>query len=108
MAGDGYDERRSGEEGRRTAEYGRGSRFSHGVKEKGFGETALYKLLEQGFNFLGLQNIYGECYLCNPSVDFWYKMVDLYNGFYTILPKRKFWEGIMHDSLYFNFMRGCI
>ena len=70
---------------------------------KGYGEAALNLLLEQAFAFMGLQNIYGECYECNPAVSFWRKMIPTYT---TTLPQRKLWRGKYYDSLYFSFMRG--
>ncbi len=69
----------------------------------GYGEAALNLLLEQAFAFMGLCNIYGECYECNPAVSFWRKMIPTYT---TTLPQRKLWRGKYYDSLYFSFMRG--
>ena len=69
---------------------------------KGYGEKAVDLLLDQGFNYLNLENIWGECYKCNPALSFWRKICGKYIGYTTILPKRKYWEGTYHDSLYFN------
>ena len=39
VAGDGHDERRAGEKGKGTAEYGCRSRFSDGFEEEGLGKA---------------------------------------------------------------------
>lgn len=72
------------------------------VKGNGFGEKAIELLLLEGFNKLRLQNIYGECYFCNTSINFWEKIIKKYNGSRAILEKRKFFNGKFYDSLYFN------
>jgi RimJ/RimL family protein N-acetyltransferase len=70
---------------------------------KGHGEAAVNLLLEQAFAFMGLRNIYGECYECNPAAGFWRKMIPAHTA---MLPQRKLWRGKYYDSLYFSFMRG--
>jgi RimJ/RimL family protein N-acetyltransferase len=67
------------------------------------GSQAVELLLNQGFDYLNLENIFGECYLSNPAVKFWEKNIEKYSGTKTILPNRKYWEGEYWDSLYFNF-----
>ena len=69
---------------------------------KGHGEKAVDLLLDQGFNYLNLENIFGECYLCNPVVEFWKKVAQKYNAVCCHLPNRKYWQGKYYDSLYFN------
>lgn len=69
---------------------------------KGYGKKAVELILHEGFNNMNLANIYGECYMCNPAVDFWAKICSRYNAYTTYLPQRKFWNGKYHDSLYFN------
>jgi RimJ/RimL family protein N-acetyltransferase len=69
----------------------------------GYGSKALKLILNEAFNNMRLQNIYGECYKCNPNLAFWEKMIKKYNGYNTILPARKFFDGSFFDSLYFNF-----
>ena len=29
--------------------------------------------MEKGFMYLNLENIWGECYICNPAINFWHK-----------------------------------
>jgi len=70
---------------------------------QGYGEAALDKILCVAFNQLRLLMVYGECYECNPAVDFWRKMVERKRGYWTTLPNRKYWEGEQYDSLYFSF-----
>lgn len=75
------------------------------LHSKGIGKKAFSLLLENGFNHLNLNNIYGEVYLCNPAVEFWVKELAKYNGRHTTLPNRKYFEGKYYDSIYFNFNR---
>ncbi len=70
---------------------------------KNYGALSVQGLLDTGFNELNLQNICGECYLCNPAEGFWEKMIVRFGGTKTTLPNRKYWDGEYWDSLYFNF-----
>jgi RimJ/RimL family protein N-acetyltransferase len=73
---------------------------------KGFGKEAVDLLLEQAFDYMNLQNVYGEVYDCNDvGVLFWQKVVDKYGTYFIRLPSRKYWEGKYYDSLYFNLNR---
>ena len=72
------------------------------LRDKGYGEKTVDLLLDQAFNYLNLQTVFGECYLCNPSWEFWGDITDKYNGKTLHLPKRKFWKGTYYDSLYFS------
>ena len=74
-------------------------------QRKGYGTQAVDMLLDQGFNYLNLENIYGECYYCSQSIKFWNKIIDNKNGSTAILPNRKYWNGSYFDSLYFNFTK---
>lgn len=69
---------------------------------KGYGSQAVNLLLDQGFNYLNLENIFGECYSCNPAVEFWKKISQKYNAKCCYLPNRKYWNDVYYDSLYFN------
>jgi len=71
-------------------------------RKKGHGGRAVSLLLDEGFNRLGLKTITGEVYLCNKAVAFWENMSELYNGYQTTLPRRKFWDGRYWDSMYFS------
>ena len=69
----------------------------------GLGEQAVDLLLDQGFNYMNLENIYGEVYECNrKGVEFWLKIIQNYKGWNTIWPDRKFWEGQYWDSIIFQ------
>lgn len=73
---------------------------------KGYGKEAVELLLEQAFDYMNIQNVYGEVYDCNDEgVVFWQKVVDKYGTYFIRLPSRKYWEGKFHDSLYFNLNR---
>ncbi len=66
---------------------------------KGYGKEAVDDVLKWARNGPCLNVIYGECFLCSPSVKFWQKISDSF----TILPQRKLWDGKYWDSLYFTF-----
>lgn len=69
----------------------------------GHGKKTVDLILEQGFNILNLQNIFGECYYCNQGgIIFWDKITKFYNGEQIILPARKYWGGKYYGSMYFN------
>lgn len=72
-------------------------------RTQGYGKEAVAKILEQGFDYFNLENIYGECYKTNPdALAFWEKIMKIHSGYKTMLPQRKYWHGSYHDSLYFN------
>lgn len=83
-------------------------------EDKGEGEKAADLLLDQAFNYLNLQTVYGECYWCNEAAkSFWRKISNKYfcRETYNIgdmvtncvnLPNRKFWKGRYYNSLYFS------
>jgi RimJ/RimL family protein N-acetyltransferase len=71
-------------------------------QRKGHGTEAVDLVLERGFKYLGLKTIFGECYYCNPALEFWRKMAAKYNAESTTLPNRKHWDGKHWDSLYFS------
>jgi RimJ/RimL family protein N-acetyltransferase len=71
----------------------------------GIGSYAFKMLLDKGFNELNLDNIWGECYSCNPATAFWKKQIVKYNGRSFLMPNAKFWNGKYYESLYFNFNR---
>lgn len=74
-------------------------------QQKGYGENAVDLLLTEAFNDMRLQNIYGECYKCNPALKFWKKMISKYGGYQTVLPARKYFNGQFWDSVYFSFSK---
>ncbi len=72
------------------------------LQRSGVGSDAVDMLLEEAFNQLNLKTVFGECYKSNPSVDFWFRLVEKYDGYSTILKNRKYWNGEYYDSLYFS------
>ncbi len=66
------------------------------------GEKVVELLLDQAFNHMRLQTVFGECYACNPAYKFWLKIVEKYDGYTTTLSKRKFWNGNHYASVYFS------
>jgi RimJ/RimL family protein N-acetyltransferase len=72
---------------------------------KGYGEQAVDLLLEQGFMYLNMENIWGECYENNPALNFWQRLIGRYNSNedFTWLDCTKYYQGKYWDSLWFNF-----
>ena len=75
--------------------------FKHSVG-KGDGEKAMLRLLDDGFDRLNLNMIYGECYACSKAIGFWRLMASKYHFYITELPYRKYFNGEYHSSLYFS------
>lgn len=72
-------------------------------RKDGYGEKAVDLLLDQAFNHLNLQTVFGECYGANEKgCSFWQSITVKYNGFTTALPNRKYWKGVYENSLYFS------
>lgn len=71
-------------------------------QREGIGKQAAVLLLQDAFERLNLNLVYGECYLCNPNWKFWEALTDEFKGFTAILPGRKFWAGKYHGALYFS------
>ena len=76
-----------------------------GRRGQGYGARSVQLLLDQGFGNMGLNTIYGECYDCNPAVEFWQKITDRHGGYYTMIPRRKLWQGQLYDALHFSIWR---
>jgi RimJ/RimL family protein N-acetyltransferase len=72
---------------------------------KGYGRAAVDAILDQAFNHLNLETVYGECYKCSAAVPFWEKLVDERSGYLTLLPMRKYWNGAYWDAIYFTFYK---
>lgn len=72
---------------------------------KHYGGKAVDMLLEQGFIYLNLENIWGECYECNPLLYFWTKLISKYDhvNSFKWLDCTKYYQGKYWDSLWFNF-----
>jgi RimJ/RimL family protein N-acetyltransferase len=75
-------------------------------KDCGYGKQAVELLLDKGFNSLRLENIYGECYKCNPAYGFWEHIIKKYRALEVHLPYRKYINGKFYNSLYFNISKG--
>lgn len=68
----------------------------------GVGAAAVDAILAEAFERLRLQSVCGECYQVNVAVRFWKRIVAHYDAYGTVLPNRKFWGGVLHDSYYFS------
>ena len=72
-------------------------------RNEGNGREAVFLLLDEGFNRMNLNMVYGESYkVPNGSNLFWEGVIIKCGGYKTILPSRKYWEGKYHSSLYFS------
>jgi hypothetical protein len=69
-------------------------------------EQAVELILEQGFDYLNLENIYGEVYGCSAYLEIWKAVVLKFNANSCYLPCRKFWESKYYDSIHFNINKG--
>ena len=73
------------------------------LQNKGYGKLVVALLLDEGFNRMGLQTIFGECYgAAEGRFQFWETVVERYKGYATRLPNRQFWDGQFWDSMYFS------
>ena len=72
---------------------------------QGKGAEAAEMILDTAFGNMGLATIYGECYECNTSIEFWKKITDRHGGYYTMIPRRKRWQGQLYDALHFSIWR---
>jgi RimJ/RimL family protein N-acetyltransferase len=72
---------------------------------KGYGKQAVELLLKQGFAWMNLGSIWGECYLCNPAIDFWRSICRQYMANTATLPKTKYFDGKYYGSLHFTILK---
>ena len=73
---------------------------------EGDGKKAVELLLDQAFNYLNLQTVFGEVYHCNEkAANFWLEITRKYQGKTSVLRNRKFWKDQYHNSRYFSIDR---
>jgi GNAT superfamily N-acetyltransferase len=72
------------------------------ITKKGIGKETVGLVLAEAFGALRLLTVFGECYLNNDAVGFWESVVKDHGGSTTTLPRRKWWNGQLWDSLYFT------
>ena len=70
--------------------------------KQGIGSDAVEMLLDEAFNKMNLKTVFGECYKSNSAHEFWFRLTQKYEGYTTILPNRKYWNGEYSDSLFFS------
>jgi RimJ/RimL family protein N-acetyltransferase len=75
------------------------------VRGSNYGTLIVDMVLKQAFDYMGLSTVYGECYECNPAIEFWKKVTDRHGGYYTLIPRRKRWQGQLYDALHFSIWR---
>lgn len=74
-----------------------------GFQGKGVGREAVRLVLQEAFRQMRLKTVVGECYQLNDrAVEFWRKITEAHDGTWTTLPRRKWWDGRLWDSLYFS------
>ena len=77
---------------------------------KGIGSEAVKLILREAFNRLRLATVFGEVYHCNPAHGFWTRMMEEARtrvpgtANYVVIPRRKFWDGKLHDATVFWFV----
>lgn len=69
---------------------------------QGLGLEIVKLVLAEAFGVMRLRTVVGECYMNNPAVSFWERIVKDHGGSATTLPRRKFWDGEFWDSYYFT------
>jgi len=72
---------------------------------QGIGTKAVNLLLDEAFNRLNLKTVCGECYECNPAVNFWKRIVQEHKGYSAVLCNRKYSNGQYYNSYYFSMDR---
>lgn len=75
------------------------------MRGQGIGTDAAWKTLREGFGYLRLDTICGECYLCNAAHTFWEGIAQEWGGTQRILRRRKRWDGKLWDSVYFDWAK---
>lgn len=74
------------------------------VSKQGAGSAAVHLALREAFERMRLLTVVGLCYSHNPAAGFWAQQLRRWPGTgSTTLPRRKFWDGRLHDALYFYF-----
>ena len=77
------------------------------MRGHGYGISAVQYMLMEAFNSLRLETVHGEVYECG-NVGFWQKVVEQYEAFSVWLPNRKYWQGALWDSLWFQLTAGPV
>jgi len=75
------------------------------VGTSGYGKQVVEMVLDEAFGNMGLKTVYGECYMCNPAVEFWKKITEEHGGYHTAIPRRKLWRGKLYGALHFSIWR---
>jgi RimJ/RimL family protein N-acetyltransferase len=71
------------------------------LQKEGHGKEAVRLLLDQGFNHLNLDLVYGECFECG-AIAFWQSIVKRYSAKTRWLRKGKVMNGQRHRTMYFE------
>lgn len=87
-------------------------------RREGVGRAALYATLAQGFDIMGLHQIWGRAFHSTDAHRFWERMVfrhqpgkNTFNYFYKfraeccLHPQDHWWDGRYHDTTWFAFLR---
>ena len=62
-------------------------------------------VLNLGFNYLNLENIYDITYECNERFNKWMQIADYLGAETSLLPARKYWDGKYYRAYYWNYCK---
>ena len=71
----------------------------------GIGQEAAYLIITEAFNRLNINTVFAECYTSNPAMNFWHNVSMSFNGTETILPRRKYLNGVYYDSMIYTMVK---
>ena len=69
----------------------------------GYGAAVVALVLAEAFDRMRLLTVHAECYTSNPALGFWVKQADRWGALKGLYPRRKFWQGRLHDAELFAF-----
>lgn len=69
----------------------------------GIGAECVRLVLREAFERLRLVTVVAECYHHNPALAFWRRLGAQYDATETTLPRRKWWDGRLHDAALITF-----
>ena len=70
-------------------------------RRKRCGTEAVDLLLDEAFDRMRLYSVHGEEYACG-CIEFWSHIIDRSSAYSVKLQDRKFYNGIMYDSMWFS------
>jgi len=74
------------------------------LRRKGWGTKIVDEILRRAFQDLRLLTVVAEVYRCNPAIEFWERIAGGWGAKKTSLPRTKYWQGRLFDSLILTFV----